>query len=208
MNWRFRCGVRPIRHIHPSIVALSLFLFALCAGPVVAETIGYTFQVQADARMFGTFGDLGTATMQFTPERDAGFRVSGTGTVMHPLDSAVIYRYELDMHFQLRGNEVRILSKHNTSNKAGETIVAAVEEIVPFVYLSQVLPSSSRGYTLSAAGSLHTLTYTTGIPQEVSLKRGPRELAHFYVQPASPRNRLLRFRINRRSGANLMFVPR
>lgn len=146
--------------------------------------------------------------MQFTPERDAAFGVRGGGTVTHPLDAAVVYRYEIDMHFQLKGNQVRILSKHNTSNKSGERIVAAVEEILPFVYLSLVLPRSAKGYSLSAAGAPHTLTYAGGNPVEVSLGRDSRELARFYVQPGQPRGRITRFRINRRSGANLIFVSR
>lgn len=190
--------------------ALAACLLALVA-PVHAQTIAYSFQVQAEAKALGaSFGDLGTATMNFSPDRDASFRVTGGGNVVHPMDANAVYRYELDMRFALKGDQVQVLSRKNTSNKAGESVLEVVEEIMPYTYLAQVLPRSPKGYTLYGSGGVHTMTYAgAGGDQEVTLKRGPREIAHFYLRPAAHGPaKILRFRINRRTGANLMFVPR
>lgn len=182
------------------------------AGPARARAISYQFMVQAEARGFvsQSFGDLGTATMLFTPQKDAGFRVQGSGNVVHPLDSSVVYRYELDMHFLLKGDELKLKSRENTSNKAGKEILDIVEEILPFVYLSKMLPRTAKGYTLATPFGKHTMSYSgTATEWQVSLKSGTREVARFYVRPASRGlGKMLRFRINRRTGANLMFVPR
>lgn len=186
------------------LVCLAL---AFLGVPAHAQTYSYAFQVQAEAGALGTYGDLGSATMTFTPERDAGFRVQGAGDVKHPLDAAAVYRYTLDMRFRMKGDAVQVLSKKNTCNKAGQEILDLVEEILPFVYLAQVLPRAAKGYALSGAFGSHTLTF--GANQEIALKRGARPLATFFVQPAkSGPARIERFRINRRNGANLMFVPR
>lgn len=189
---------------------LACLALTLCATPLWAQSYTYAFQVQAEARVLGSFGSLGTATMTFTPERDAGFRVQGSGNVTHPLDAAVVYRYTLDMHFRMKGDQVQVVSRANTSNAAGKEILDVVEEILPFVYLAQVLPRAAKGYALSGAFGAHSMTYSGGPgEQEIHLTRGTRPLATFFVQPArSGPAHINRFRINRRSGTNLMFVPR
>lgn len=187
------------------------FALLLLPAALRAQTISYAFQVRVEARALGSFGDLGTAIMKFTPEKNAGFRVQGGGDVVHPMDAAAVYRYTLDMRFQMKRDQIQVLSKKNTSNKAGEEILHIVEEILPFVYLAQVLPRAAKGYTLGGGGfGAHTLTYAgSAAEMEIALTRGTRPLATFFMKPAkSGPAQILRFRINRKSGTNLMFVPR
>src|SRR4051812_39584495 len=104
--------------ISACVSALALMQFP---AALRAQTIAYTFRVQAESRVLGAaFGDLGTATMNFTPEKDASFHVTGGGNVVHPMDAAAVYRYTLDMRFQLKRDQILVLSHQNTCNKAGQ----------------------------------------------------------------------------------------
>src|SRR5581483_3427662 len=105
--------------------------------------------------------------------------------------------------FRLKADRLEVVSSHNTSNAVGKEILAKVENIFPFAYLSRALPISPKGYTLATRNGPYTMTYTgSGANTEVSVATGGREVARFFVRPAAHGlGALPSFRIIRRNGA-------
>jgi len=190
---------------------VGIALLLVLASAALAAPVTSTFTVDAEVRALGNRDyEIGTSTLTFTPEGGAGFRIQASGRVAHPLDAAAIYEYTLDMRFRLKADRLEIVSSHNTSNATGKEILEKVENIFPFAYLSRALPRTAKGYRLATRDGTYTMTYSgAGASTEVSIARGDREVARFFVAPASSGLAALpRFRIIRRNGANLMFQAR
>lgn len=96
-----------------------------------ARPITQDFEIQYQGR------ELGKATMTWTKPEKGRFTVQGRADIRHPQQAAKVYRFSVDMAFQVEGRRMTVLQRKNRFNREAEEHKAAIENLVPFLSLVQ-----------------------------------------------------------------------
>lgn len=72
------------------------------------------------------------------------FSIRSRAEIQHP-EKETLYKFDLDMTFELRGNRIEIVSNESEFNEASAGYRDRVERAAPFVYLTKALPVPGAG---------------------------------------------------------------
>lgn len=91
-----------------------------------------------------SFLDIGFGKVLYKDLGRGRFAIRSRAEIQHP-EKDTLYKFDLDMTFQLRGNHIEVVANESTFNEASASYRDRVEHAAPFVYLAKVLPPPGPG---------------------------------------------------------------
>jgi hypothetical protein len=132
------------------------------------------------------FSDIGQGGATYTPLGNGQFNVRLNGTVRHP-ENRDTYEFKVDMDFQIRGSDLRILQNRSQYNARAAEYRGRVERVVPFAFLVKYTPVPASGsepaYSYRFNGTDYVMRYApTERHIEASLYDGDSMVGKFFLR--------------------------